>query len=161
MKRRLLNLLTALSLLLCFAAAAAWVWSYWFFDGYCWFDPAQRRYFQVGNLDGRLWFHRTAVTPAAFNPMTGYFQLRIDGGGTVPGPSHVGFFLDHPARGLWTFAVPYWAIVLVSGTTAAAGVGRLVRSRRRPGTCNRCGYDLRATPDRCPECGHTATGATA
>lgn len=50
--------------------------------------------------------------------------------------------------------VPCWALFLL---TAAFPIGRVVRHarhRRRDqrGLCSSCGYDLRASPDRCPEC---------
>jgi type VI protein secretion system component VasK len=67
----------------------------------------------------------------------------------------------------------YWALVRPRATNvdrvvfigACAGLcGLLVASRalrnaivqtlrRSQGQCVHCGYDLRATPDRCPECG--------
>jgi len=45
----------------------------------------------------------------------------------------------------------YWLIVLL---TFILPTSRLhFRKRHRPGLCPKCRYDLRATPDRCPECG--------
>jgi hypothetical protein len=54
--------------------------------------------------------------------------------------------------------VPYWAIALVSVILPTIKFRRWGRARRhrRTGACPVCGYDLRATPDRCPECGHIA-----
>jgi hypothetical protein len=56
---------------------------------------------------------------------------------------------------LWSVAVPYWAIVVVfsilPGALVLRGIARTHRSRA--GHCPICGYDLRATPHRCPECG--------
>ena len=54
--------------------------------------------------------------------------------------------------------MPIWPLALAA---AVFPVGRLAAVLRRrltipPGHCRRCGYDLRATPERCPECGTPA-----
>ena len=58
---------------------------------------------------------------------------------------------------------PHWAAGLLSGLIAAWGIRRIVRRRRlaEAGRCAVCGYDLRATPDRCPECGKVPEPAPA
>jgi hypothetical protein len=60
---------------------------------------------------------------------------------------------------LWVTSVAYWKIAVATGAVPAiamlAGLRRRLRRRRRTrrGRCEACGYDLRATPQRCPECG--------
>jgi hypothetical protein len=70
----------------------------------------------------------------------------------------------HGKLGRRLVAVPYWALVLGAAALPALWLGLTVRrsilgrSRRRAGLCGVCGYDLRATPGRCPECGALAEG---
>jgi hypothetical protein len=50
--------------------------------------------------------------------------------------------------------IPYW---FLAGTFSILPILALLKARRGPryaaGHCQVCGYDLRATPERCPECG--------
>ena len=68
------------------------------------------------------------------------------------------FSLSDRQQGAWMFVVPYWALALPPAAAAAWAVRAERRRRRRAnaGQCLRCGYDLRATPRRCPECGAAA-----
>jgi hypothetical protein len=62
---------------------------------------------------------------------------------------------------------PYWGAVTIFLVLPALAVifeivrRKIARSRRDRTLCEHCGYDLRATPDRCPECGAVPRAAAA
>ena len=60
-------------------------------------------------------------------------------------------------------AVTHGILVTAAALLPLACLWRRYRGRNRwvAGQCVQCGYDLRATPDRCPECGAAAGGGTA
>lgn len=80
-------------------------------------------------------------------------------------PSILGFSCG---IGTWTTAynygklgiviIPTWFVLLSTGVVPAAWYSLFLRNReperrKRLNLCLTCGYDLRATPNQCPECG--------
>jgi hypothetical protein len=62
---------------------------------------------------------------------------------------------NHASLAKRGFATIWLSLVVAGGVSVLHFVPRkLVRQQRRAaGCCLECGYDLRATPERCPECG--------
>lgn len=60
-----------------------------------------------------------------------------------------------------TLHIPYWPVVIVFLLVPAIWLSVWLKEFRwhKSGVCPRCGYDLRASPDRCPECGTFKEGA--
>ena len=161
MKRRLLNLLTVLALLLCLGVVAAWVRSYL---------PEQ---FHLRSHKGRVllifaakqhgqWFSPDGLNLSADELVHSIYLYT----GGAPRRVRVGFAgfemaLTERDSGFWFFAVPHWAVALPLAAAAGWGwwAGRRRRRRDKAGHCLHCGYDLRATPGQCPECGRPAGSA--
>jgi len=60
-----------------------------------------------------------------------------------------------PGYNIYVLRLPDWFLMLLFARLPA-GWARVIwrrRRRRKLGLCVACGYDLRATPARCPECG--------
>ena len=80
------------------------------------------------------------------------YHLRQEFFGFVKGEeyydgNHVSSHFRYVAMPDWAFAIPLAVIPLLWLLR-----WRRNRLRRRSGYCYTCSYDLRATPDRCPEC---------
>jgi len=179
-RRTIIRLLIGMSLIFCVAAAVLWVRSNRVADRIEW-TPHQPGSGVVGTIvkfsscGGAMDFEvHTLCVDAPVDPAT--VRDKWEYRQTAPGftwetePPWITrlswfdfFWLDD--RGVrddprlsdhkFFVATPYWAIIALSLLlpTGWAALHLWKRKRHPEGHCRKCGYDLRATPDRCPECG--------
>jgi hypothetical protein len=171
-KRRLFTIAAAASLLLCLGTMILWVGSIGHVDAGFWASQSHdlSYYSWSGCFGGYV-----AIGDGPSNPANrGLKHWRYDDRGRIyslsssplmpgPGPWGFGFHVGRSVAGGWihgghriiTAFAPHWFLAAVFTVFPLQWIKRrLVRARRlRKGLCEACGYDLRATRERCPECG--------
>ena len=173
MKRKLFTFASALSLLLCIATAVLWVRSYFSADAVVFMRRGLL--WEVRSERGTLWLDNEPERRASMEPrrvlveaikqaqrspdrrvQPELYELLADHwirSGQSAVPPSVGHSVRLRAVLLATLPLP---VLRVAGATFES---RRRRHRPSAGLCRHCGYDLRGTPDHCPECGATATKA--
>lgn len=184
LRRRLFNLLTLASLLLCVGTATLWVRSFFVEDmlisrsrdGVRWVCTSPG-YFVIGLelADWKGWehsfhglrhetdppqpvsFHTARMLILSIGPRDKMVRWQWAGFEWISWrPTSGGAFLCR-------LILPMWAVFLALALLPVSWAVRYRRraSRRLRGQCVTCGYDLRATPDQCPECGSPFAAAPA
>jgi len=168
-RRRLFSVAAVLSLMLAIGITALWVHS-GFRYVYAWrSEPATGagwEQWEIGSARGRVYVRRVLAPRGGGSPGWGV------GGGPGSGPADwpwmpggAGYRSDFAFAGFNVYyqpasalrpdfrevVVPHYFLLLL--TLVLPARWWVTRKRLAPGACARCGYDLRATPDRCPECG--------
>ena len=168
--RWLLNAMTMTSLALYLAVVAIWIRSYRHMDSICLLAENLRSSATFSSPRGAFEFvHQGFI---AWDPIGGTDPPRISHRvepDSAPLPCRhklIGVGWEHRnlsprgTSGFTTVVIPdgFFAVGFAA-LPAARLYRRATRKRRFSHThCQLCGYDLRATPDRCPECGTLVAG---
>lgn len=174
-RRWMFNGVAGLSVLSCLSVLFLWCYSYHRSRsvGLFWYSrqPCQSAWIEIYSARGISSFRwgETNYVYEHERPNNRFGRLVLSGLFDGSGQRWPGFPMQYPKGILgdmgfahypsWAFleqwTMPIWALVVVTGMpfTIWLYVASRGRKRREEGCCVSCGYDLRATPERCPECG--------
>ncbi len=152
MRRWVVRILCGMSLLLCMATIVLGARSYWVAEWH-------QHYYVYDRDTLRLW--EVISDRGALYVWTAPSKFVRKGNEIFPGVGHFTFWGPPPAfsfstwPGGFSISFPHWLVVLVTLIVPIACLLQFRRRRRmaRLGFCLTCGYDLRASAERCPECG--------
>jgi hypothetical protein len=114
-------------------------------------EGSQRSIRRIVLDGGRLYYRRTTSPNPLLAPPLGW--ALINERGQFPEELHSDDGMVG-SRNEVIPSVPLWLPVLLFSLPPAYWYS--YRTRFVKGHCAKCGYDMRATPERCPECGHAA-----
>jgi hypothetical protein len=127
--------------------------------------------FAVWLEDGTLWVHGPGNVHRLYSAepwiqRNNHCRLGLDALPLIRGVAYYVNFAGRPyllePAVEWEVRLPFWCQFAVVAPAAALLAWRARRRRHRlsAGWCEKCGYDLRASPERCPECGTARAKAT-
>jgi len=176
--RRPLLILSTLSLILCLAFIALWIRSYLAYD-----LAAHEAYSGIGtelmSVRGNfIFYHYNSYKNESEEPPQEFGFSHLSPSSRTGSAWAGEFDFWHYGRHFWNrlgfnatsrpvpvfttqltlISAPDWSLAGLFGVLPFIYFRRMRRRRRMrerqlSGQCIACGYDLRATPDRCPECG--------
>jgi hypothetical protein len=164
-RRILRKAIAAMPLLLLLTVPVIWVRSYFATDAVAWSKNAGRSQcdFWVLCPKGHIAFHLVLGDTFSDEQGIGYHAFSVYsvaqlGTGAYWKFAFIGFAVHHyPINGNWNVMVfvPCWMVLVAASIPSVLHMGRrfFTNPAQNATCCVACGYDLRATPNRCPECG--------
>jgi len=158
-RRRLFASVSVLSLFLCLATVGLWVRSYWIGELWTRVSPTWDS-FTLSTVPGSAQFSWGRRHPSNMWAVGwSYWSSPPSSDGSLLA---MGYFPPMSPSGHPRVRIPFLLFTLLFALAPAwwllnlLGPRRTLHRRRKLGLCLGCAYDLRASPERCPECGRVA-----